>query len=333
MPVRIGLNGFGRIGRYLTRLLARETGLELAMINARADNATLAHLLKYDSIHGTYAGEIVPTEAGLAIDGHEVAVSRQDIGQWTWGAGGVDIVVETSGRVKDRAGLARHLDCGAKKAVIAAPAGDADLTVVMGVNDHLYDPARHQVLSNASCTTNCLAPAAKTVHEAFGIRHGHMTTVHAYTMNQRILDGSHKDLRRARAAALSIIPTTTGAARAIGLVIPELHGRLDGLSMRVPTANVSLVDLSCELERATSAEEVNAVLRTAAEGPLAGHMGYTEVPLVSVDYTSNACGGVVDGLLTHVMDKTHLKLVVWYDNESGYSNQLVRLLRKMAASL
>ena len=333
MPVRIGLNGFGRIGRYLTRLLAREAGLELAMINARADNATLAHLLKYDSIHGTYAGEIVPTEAGLAIDGHEVAVSRQDIGQWTWGAGGVDIVVETSGRVKDRAGLARHLDCGAKKAVIAAPAGDADLTVVMGVNDHLYDPERHQVLSNASCTTNCLAPAAKTVHDAFGIRHGHMTTVHAYTMNQRILDGSHKDLRRARAAALSIIPTTTGAARAIGLVIPELHGRLDGLSMRVPTANVSLVDLSCELERATSAEEVNAVLRAAAEGPLKDHMGYTEVPLVSVDYTSNACGGVVDGLLTHVMGKTHLKLVIWYDNESGYSNQLVRLLRKMAASL
>jgi len=333
MPVRIGLNGFGRIGRYLTRLLAREAGLELAMINARADNATLAHLLKYDSIHGTYAGEIVPTEAGLAIDGHEVAVSRQDIGQWTWGAGGVDIVVETSGRVKDRAGLARHLDCGAKKVVIAAPAGDADLTVVMGVNDHLYDPAQHQVLSNASCTTNCLAPAAKTVHDTFGIRHGHMTTVHSYTMNQRILDGSHKDLRRARAAALSIIPTSTGAARAIGLVIPELHGKLDGLSMRVPTANVSLVDLTCELERPVTAGEVNAVLRAAAEGPLKDHMGYTEVPLVSVDYTSNACGGVVDGLLTHVIDETQLKLVIWYDNESGYSNQLVRLLRKMAASL
>jgi glyceraldehyde 3-phosphate dehydrogenase len=333
MSVRIGLNGFGRIGRYLTRLLVHETELELAMINARADNATLAHLLKYDSIHGTYPGEIVPTAAGLAIDGREVAVSRQDIGQWTWGAGGVDIVVETSGRVKTRAGLAQHVDCGAKKAVIAAPAEDADLTVVMGVNDGLYDPARHMVLSNASCTTNCLAPAAKTVHDAFGIRHGHMTTVHSYTMNQRILDGSHKDLRRARAAALSIIPTSTGAARAIGLVIPELHGKLDGVSMRVPTANVSLVDLTCELERPVTADEVNALLRAAAEGPLAGHMGYTEVPLVSVDYTSNACGGVVDGLLTHVIDGTQLKLVIWYDNESGYSNQLVRLLRKMAASL
>ncbi len=333
MPVRIGINGFGRIGRYLTRLLAKETDVQLAMINARADNATLAHLLKYDSVHGVYPGEIVPTEAGFIIDGLAVTVTRDDVGKWTWGEGGVDVVVETTGRVKTRDGLEWHQKCGAKKVVVGAPAPDVDLTVVMGVNDALYDDAKHNVVSNASCTTNCLAPAAKTINDAFGIRHGQMTTIHSYTMSQRILDGSHKDLRRARAAALSIIPTSTGAAKAIGLVIPELAGKLDGVSMRIPTANVSLVDLTCELEKPATVEEVNAVLRAAAEGPLRDNMAYTEIPLVSVDYTSNPYGGVVDGLLTQVMNGTQLKLVVWYDNESGYSNQLLRFLKRIAKGM
>lgn len=333
MPVRIGMNGFGRIGRYLARLLAKEADVELAMVNARADNATLAHLLKYDSVHGVYPGEIIATDTGFSIDGKAVTVTRDDVGSWSWGAGGVDIVVETTGRVKTRDGLEWHLKCGAKKAVVAAPAPDADITVVMGVNDHLYDPAQHDVVSNASCTTNCLAPAAKVINDAFGIRHGQMTTVHSYTMSQRILDGSHKDLRRARAAGLSIIPTTTGAARAIGLVIPELAGKLDGMSMRIPTANVSLVDLVCELEKPATVAEVNALLKAAAEGPMKENMAYTEVPLVSVDYTSSPYGGVVDGLLTTVMNGTQLKLVIWYDNESGYSNQLLRFLKKIAASM
>lgn len=333
MAVRIGINGFGRIGRYLTRLLAAEEGLELAMVNARADNASLAHLLKYDSVHRTYPGEVAPTDKGFAIDGHFVAVTRNAIGEWTWGDGDVDIVIETTGRVKDRAGLAVHMERGARKVIIGAPGKDVDATIVMGVNQDIYDPAVHDVLSSASCTTNCMAPATKVVHDTFGIRHGLMTTIHAYTMNQRILDGSHKDLRRARAAAMSIIPTTTGAAVAVTQVIPELKGKLDGMSMRVPTPNVSLVDLTCELEKPATAEEVNAVLKAASQGPLKGNMGFCEVPLVSVDFTSSTEGGVVDSLLTRVMDGTQLKLVIWYDNESGFTCQLLRLIRMVAQGL
>ncbi|WP_461208800.1 type I glyceraldehyde-3-phosphate dehydrogenase [Desulfocurvus sp. DL9XJH121] len=333
MAVRIGINGFGRIGRYLTRLLAKEEGLDLAVVNARADNETLAHLLKYDSVHRTYPGDVAPTEAGFSIDGHEVAVSRNPIGEWTWGDAGVDIVVETTGKVKDRDGLAVHLKCGAKKAIIGAPGKDVDATIVMGVNQDLYDPKKHDVISSASCTTNCMAPATKVINDTFGIRHGLMTTIHSYTMSQRILDGSHKDLRRARAAAMSIVPTTTGAAVAVTQVIPELKGRLDGTSMRVPTPNVSLVDLVCELERPTTAEAVNKVLKEASLGHLKGNMGFCEVPLVSVDFTGSDNGGVVDALLTRVMDDTQLKVVIWYDNESGFTHQLLRLIKMVAKDL
>ncbi|NJB68436.1 glyceraldehyde 3-phosphate dehydrogenase [Desulfobaculum xiamenense] len=333
MAVKVGINGFGRIGRFLTRLLAQEKDVELSMINARADNASLAHLLKYDSVHGRYNGEIVANDEGFVIDGHQVKVSRDPLGEWHWGNGPADIVVETTGKVKDREGLAKHIDCGAKKVIIGAPGKDVDLTIVPGVNDHLYDPAKHHILSNASCTTNCMAPATKVINDTFGIRHGLMTTIHSYTMSQRILDGSHKDLRRARAAAMSIIPTTTGAAKAVTAVIPELKGKLDGMAMRIPTPNVSLVDLVVELERDVTVEEVNAVLKAAAEGPMKGNMGYSDEPLVSIDYVSSPYGGVVDSLLTSVMDKRMLKLIIWYDNEGGYTNQLLRLIKRVAKGM
>ncbi len=331
--IKLGMNGFGRIGRYLVRLLADNEDLGVVAINARADNASLARLFKYDSCHGTFRGEVAHDDAGLIVNGRRIAVTRERAGDWKWKDLGIDISVETTGTIKDRAGLAQHLACGAKKSVISAPAKDADVTVVMGVNHGDYDPAKHDVISAASCTTNCLAPAAKTIHEAFGIKHGLMTTVHSYTMSQRILDGSHKDPRRARAAALSMIPTTTGAAKATTLVIPALVGKLDGMAVRVPTPNVSLVDLTCELERPTSVEEVNALLKAAAEGPLLGNMGYTEEPLVSVDYMGSTYGGVVDALCTSVIGGTMLKLIIWYDNEAGFTNQLVRLLRMVGKDL
>ncbi|SKA63621.1 type I glyceraldehyde-3-phosphate dehydrogenase [Desulfobaculum bizertense] len=333
MAVKIGINGFGRIGRFLTRLLATESDVELSMVNARADNAALAHLLKYDSVHGRFDGEVVANDEGFLLNGKQVKVSRNPIGDWTWNDGPVDIVVETTGRVKDREGLARHIECGAKKVIIGAPGKGVDLTVVPGVNDDLYDPAKHDVLSNASCTTNCLAPATKVINDTFGIKHGLMTTIHSYTMSQRILDGSHKDLRRARAAAMNIIPTTTGAAKAVTAVIPELKGRLDGMAMRVPTPNVSLVDVVFELERDVTAEEVNDVLKAASEGAMKGNMGYTDEPLVSIDFVSSSFGGVVDSMLTNVMDKRMLKLIIWYDNEGGYTNQLLRLIKKVAKSM
>lgn len=331
--IKLGMNGFGRIGRYLVRLLADTDDLGVVAINARADNASLARLFKYDSCHGTFRGEVTHDDAGLIVNGRRIAVTRERAGDWKWKDLGIDISVETTGTIKDRAGLAQHLACGAKKSVISAPAKDADVTVVMGVNHGDYDPAKHDVISAASCTTNCLAPAAKTIHEAFGIKHGLMTTVHSYTMSQRILDGSHKDPRRARAAALSMIPTTTGAAKATTLVIPALVGKLDGMAVRVPTPNVSLVDLTCELERPTSVEEVNALLKAAAEGPLLGNMGYTEEPLVSVDYMGSTHGGVVDALCTSVIGGTMLKLIIWYDNEAGFTNQLVRLLRMVGKDI
>ena len=329
MAVTLGINGFGRIGRYLTRLVAADNDLDVAVVNARADNYDLAHLFKYDSVHGTYPGEVKDNADGFTVDGKQVIVSRYPLGEWKWKDQGVDIVVETTGKIKDRDGLAKHLDCGAKKAVISAPGKGVDLTVVMGVNDDLYDPATHHVISNASCTTNCLAPAAKVINDAFGIKHGLMTTIHAYTMSQRILDGSHKDLRRARAACMSMIPTTTGAAKAVAEVIPALKGKLDGMAVRVPTPDGSLVDLTVELEKDATVEEVNALLKAAAGDA----MGYTEVPLVSVDYIGSTHGGVVDGLCTTVMNKRMLKLIIWYDNEAGFTNQLHRLLKKIGASL
>jgi glyceraldehyde 3-phosphate dehydrogenase len=333
MPVKIGLNGFGRIGRFLTRLMADETEVELAAINARADNPTLVHLLKYDSVHGRFRGEAIATDQGFILNGRPVVVTRQPLGEYNWKDLGCDIVVETTGKVKDREGLGRHLAGGARKAVIGAPGKDVDLTVVPGVNDGLYDPAKHHILSCASCTTNCMAPPTKVILDTFGIRHGLMTTVHSYTMNQRILDGSHKDLRRARAASMSIIPTTTGAAKAVTEVLPQLKGRLDGMSLRVPTPNVSLVDMVLEVEKPTTKAEVNAALKAAAQGPMLGAMGFCEEPLVSVDFVSTSYGGVVDSLLTTVMDKTMVKLIIWYDNEGGYTNQLLRLVKKVAKLL
>ena len=333
MPVRIGLNGFGRIGRYLLRLLANDPDIRVTAINARADNPSLAHLFKYDSVHRTFAGSVEANDAGFLVNGEQVTVTRDPMGQWRWGELGVDMVVESTGTLKDGPGLAKHIACGAKKSIISAPGSNVDITVVMGVNHTDYKPAEHHIISNASCTTNCLAPPVKILHETFGIRHGLMTTIHSYTMSQRILDGSHKDLRRARAAAVSMIPTTTGAAKAIALVIPELRGKLDGMAVRVPTPNVSMVDLTCELDRDTSTEEVNAVLKEAAATSMQGYMGYTEEPLVSCDFIGSTFGGVVDAGCTHVVNRRMLKLVIWYDNEAGFTNQLARLLRMMGKSL
>lgn len=329
MAVRIGINGFGRIGRYLVRLLASDEELQVVAINARADNASLAHLFKYDSSHGTFRGTVDHDDNGLIINGRHIAVTRNKVGEWQWKDLGVALAVETSGTIKDRAGLAQHMACGASKVVISAPCKDADLTVVMGVNQSMYDSAKHDVVSAASCTTNCLAPVAKVLQDSFGIRHGLMTTIHSYTMSQRILDGSHKDLRRARAACVSMIPTTTGAAKATALVIPSLAGKLDGMAVRVPTPNVSLVDFTCELEKACDVAAVNAAIKEAAAGPLLDNMGYSEEPLVSVDYQSSTYGGVVDAMSTMVIDKHLAKIIVWYDNEAGFTNQLVRLLRMM----
>jgi glyceraldehyde 3-phosphate dehydrogenase len=333
MAVTLGVNGFGRIGRYLLRLLADDADLQVAVVNARADNASLAHLFKYDSVHGTFKGDVAANDQGLLINGKQIIVTRCKQNEWEWAKYGIDIAVETTGTIKDREGLAGHIACGAKKAVISAPGKDADATIVMGVNDSIYDPAKHDVISNASCTTNCLAPVAKVLNETFGIVHGLMTTIHSYTMSQRILDGSQKDLRRARAACMSMIPTTTGAAKAVGMVIPELKGKLDGMAVRVPTPDGSIVDLTCRVEKATTAEEVNAALKAASEGPMKGNLGYSVEPLVSVDYIGDTHGGVVDSLCTTVIDGTLVKLIIWYDNEAGFTHQLVRLLKKVGASL
>ncbi len=327
MATKIGLNGFGRIGRYLTRLLASESDLELVAVNARASNEDLAHLLKYDSAHGRFM-DVEPTDTGFSVNGKNVIVTRNAPGEWTWGELGCDLVIESTGKFTDRESCEKHIACGAKKVLISAPGKDADLTVVMGVNEELLKP-EHNIISNASCTTNCLAPVAKVVNDKYGIKHGIMTTVHSYTMSQRILDGSHKDIRRARACAVNMVPTTTGAARAVGLVIPELDGVLDGMAIRVPTQNVSLVDLVCELDKSTTAEDVNAALKAAANDS----MGFSEEPLVSMDYMGSTHGGVVDSELTRVMGGTQLKLIIWYDNEAGFTNQLLRLTKKVAGMM
>ncbi|WP_316900763.1 type I glyceraldehyde-3-phosphate dehydrogenase [Pseudodesulfovibrio indicus] len=325
MATKIGLNGFGRIGRYLARLLAEEKGLELVAVNARASNEDLAHLLKYDSVHGRFL-DVQPSEDGFVMAGKPVKVTRNAPGEWTWGELGCDIVIESTGKFTDRESCEKHLACGAKKVIISAPGKNADATIVVGVNDGDLK-AEHKIISNASCTTNCLAPVAKVINDTFGIKHGIMTTVHSYTMSQRILDGSHKDMRRARACAMNMVPTTTGAAKAVGLVIPELNGILDGMAIRVPTPNVSLVDLVCELKKETTPEEVNAALKAAANDS----MGYTDEPLVSVDFMGSTFGGVVDSSLTRVMGGTQLKVIVWYDNEAGFTNQLLRLTKMVAA--
>lgn len=333
MAVRIAMNGFGRIGRYMLRLLADDNELEIVAVNARADNANLAYLLRYDTVHGKFNGEVSYNDKGIIVNGKQILVTRDAINEWKWKDIGVDIALETTGRIKDRDGLAKHMDCGAKKVVISAPAQKVDATIVMGVNHNVYDPAAHMVVSNASCTTNCLAPVAKVLNDNFGLKHGLMTTVHSYTMSQRILDGSSKDFRRGRAAAVAMLPTTTGAAKAVGLVIPELNGKLDGMAIRVPTPDVSLIDLTCELEKDVTAEQVNAALKAAADGPMNNNLGYTDEPLVSTDFIGSIYGGVVDSACTSVMGGRMLKLIIWYDNESGFSNQLVRLLRMMGKSM
>jgi glyceraldehyde 3-phosphate dehydrogenase len=332
MSVRIGINGFGRIGRYATRLLANTNDLELVAINARADNETLAHLLKYDSVHGSFQGSVQANDQGFMLSGKQVAVTRNPAGEWTWGDYGIDMVLETTGKFKDRTACRPHLDSGAKKVLISAPGKDCDISIVMGVNDQELKP-EHTIISNASCTTNCLAPAAKVLHDSFGLLRGTMTTVHSYTMTQRILDGSHKDLRRARAAAMSMIPTSTGAAKAVTEVIPELKGKLDGMAIRVPTPNISLVDLSADLGQKVTRQEVNQAMKAASEGQLKNILGYCEEPLVSVDYVGSIYGGVVDALTTTVTDQTLVKLIVWYDNEAGFTHQLLRLAQKTAAML
>ena len=332
MAVKIGLNGFGRIGRFVTRLLSNDNELEIVAVNARADNNTLAHLLKYDSVHRTFGGEVIPNEEGFVLNGRQIKVTRQGLGEWLWGELGVDIVLETTGKFRDRESCEKHLSCGAKKVLIGAPGKNPDITIVMGVNDGELK-SEHKIISNASCTTNCMAPPTKVIHERFGIVRGLMTTIHSYTMSQRILDGSHKDLRRARAAAMSMIPTTTGAAKAVTEVIPELKGKLHGMAIRVPTPNVSLVDLNVELERDVSREELNNALKEASKNELKNIMDYTEIPLVSVDYVSTSYAGIVDGLLTEVLEGKLAKIIIWYDNESGFSNQLVRLTRKVATLL
>lgn len=333
MATKLGINGFGRIGRYLVRLLANDAELDCAVINARASNEDLARLFKYDSVHGVFQGDVKATENGISINGKEIIVTRCAKDEWDWEKYGIDIAVESTGTIKKREGLAKHLERGAKRCVISAPCADADATIVMGVNDNVFDGTKHTVISSASCTTNCLAPAAMVLNDVFGIKHGLMTTIHSYTMSQRILDGSHKDPRRARAAGLSMVPTTTGAAKAVALAIPALAGKLNGMSVRVPTPNVSLVDLTCEMDRPVTVEEVNAALKAASNGALKDNMGYSEEPLVSVDYTGSTYGGVVDALCTSVIDGTMVKIIVWYDNEAGFTNQLVRLIRMVGKSI
>ncbi len=336
MATRVAINGFGRIGRNVLRSakLSGRDDIDFVAVNDLTDAETLGHLLTYDSVHRTYQGTVEVTDDGLIVDGDQIRVfSERDPAKLPWDEMGVDVVVESTGIFRDRAGAAKHLEAGARKVVITAPAKNEDITVVLGVNEDDYDAENHDVISNASCTTNCLAPVVKVLLEEFGFRRGLMTTVHAYTNDQNILDLPHKDLRRARAAGLSIIPTTTGAAKATALVLPEVEGRLDGMAMRVPTADVSVVDLVAELERDTSVEEVNELFRAKAAGELEGILGYSDEPLVSIDYTTDPRSSIVDGLSTAVMDGRMVKVLAWYDNEWGYSNRVLDLVGHVARQL
>ena len=332
MAVRVGINGFGRIGRNIMRAAIGNPGVDFVAVNDLTNAATLAHLLKYDSVLGNLAVDVKPSTDGITVDGDAFKVlSVRDPAQLPWKDLGVDVVFESTGLFASREGAAKHIAAGAKKVIITAPAKGPDITIVLGVNEQKYDPAKHQIISNASCTTNCLAPLVKVLHERFGLRKGWMTTVHSYTNDQQLLDLPHKDLRRARAAALSIIPTTTGAASAVGEVLPELKGRLDGFAMRVPTANVSVVDLNALVDKKTSREEVNAALREAASGPLKGILAYSEEELVSIDFRGNPHSSIVDAAYTKVMDGDFVKLLSWYDNEWGYSTRCIDLLLTVVA--
>ena len=332
MAVRVGINGFGRIGRNIMRAAMGNREIDFVAVNDLTNAATLAHLLKYDSVLGNLKADVKASGDGIRVDGDDFKVlSVKDPGQLPWKDLGVDVVFESTGLFASREGSAKHIAAGAKKVIITAPAKGPDVTVVLGVNDDMYDPSKHQIISNASCTTNCLAPLAKVLHERFGIRKGWMTTIHSYTNDQNLLDLPHKDLRRARAAALSMIPTTTGAASAVGEVLPELKGKLDGFAMRVPTPNVSVVDLNVVVDKKTTAEEVNRVLREAAEGPLKGILQYSVDELVSIDFKGNPHSSIVDAAYTKVMDGDFLKVLSWYDNEWGYSNRCVDLLNTIVA--
>ncbi len=330
MTKRIAINGFGRIGRNVIRAAIDMgvTDLEFVAVNDLTDTKTLAHLLKYDSVHGHFLGSVAPAPDGIHVNGKTIKVfSQKDPAALPWKDLGIDVVLESTGHFTDRDLAAKHLTAGAKRVVISAPAKKEDITIVYGVNHLSYDPSKHQVISNASCTTNCLVPVVRVIQDSFGFVKGFMTTIHSYTNDQQILDLPHKDLRRARAAGLSIIPTTTGAAKATSLVIPEVKGKIDGIALRVPTADVSLVDLTCEVEKGTSIEEVNAAFRTAAEGALKGVLAVSDEPLVSIDYTGNKMSSTVDALSTNVIDGNLVHVSSWYDNEMGYSARCVDLIR------
>lgn len=327
MATKVGINGFGRIGRNVFRAALKNTAIDIVAVNDLTDAKTLAHLLKYDSIHGILDAEVKADGNNIIVNGKTIKVlAEREPANLPWKDLGVEVVVESTGRFTDREKAAAHLQAGAKKVIISAPAKNEDITIVMGVNQDKYDAQNHHVISNASCTTNCLAPFAKVLNDKFGIKRGLMTTVHAYTNDQQILDLPHKDLRRARAAGMSIIPTSTGAAKAVALVLPELKGKLNGFAMRVPTPNVSVVDLVAELDKTVTAEEVNTALKAAAEGELRGVMAFSDEPLVSKDYNGNPNSSIVDGLSTMVIEGNMVKVVSWYDNEWGYSNRVVDLI-------
>ena len=331
---RVGINGLGRIGRCVLRIAVSDTDLEFVAANDLTDAATLAHLLKYDSVHGRFDGPIEVRGDRLLVAGRELRVlSERDPAKLPWKELGCEIVIESTGLFTKRPDAAKHLDAGARKVIITAPATDPDVTLAIGVNDDAYDPARHHVISNASCTTNCLAPVAKVLLQEFGLRRGWMTTTHAYTTDQRILDLPHKDLRRARAAAVSIIPTSTGAARAVGLVLPELAGKLDGIAIRVPTSDVSIVDLVAEVDRTVESDQVNEAFRKAAEGPLKGILRVSDEPLVSIDFRGDSHSSIVDAENTRVLEGTLVKVLSWYDNEWGYAYRVADLTRRIASTL
>lgn len=330
MAIKVGINGFGRIGRNFFRTSLGNKEIEITVINDLTDAKTLAHLLKYDSVHGIFDAKVEARDSSIIVNGKESKIlAVKDPAVLPWKDMGVDIVIESTGHFTDKAGASKHLTAGAKKVIISAPAKEPDLTVVMGVNENDYDPKKHNIISNASCTTNCLAPVAKVLLDNFGIKRGLMTTIHSYTNDQRILDLPHKDLRRARAAAVSMIPTTTGAAKAVGLVLPSLKGKVDGMAIRVPTANVSVVDFVCEVEKDVTEDEVKAALRKAAEGPLKGILSYSDEELVSVDFNNNPNSSIVDANLTKVIEKRMVKVISWYDNEWGYSSRLKDLILYM----
>ncbi len=328
MAVRVGINGFGRIGRNVLRAGLNQKDLEFVAVNDLTDAKTLAHLLKYDSVHGRVGAHVEAKGDGILIDGKELKVfAIKDPGQLPWKDLGVDVVLESTGKFTDRAGGMKHIEAGAKKVVISAPAKDPDASLVLGVNEGEYNPSKHQILSMGSCTTNCLAPIARILVDEFGIEYGLMTTIHSYTNDQVILDFPHKDLRRARAAGMSMIPTSTGAATALALVIPALKGKMDGMAIRVPTANVSVVDLVVHLKKETTAEELNRILKSYADGKLKGILSFCDEPLVSIDFNGNPHSSIVDGLSTKVIAGKMAKIISWYDNEWGFSNRMVELFR------